>query len=313
MSGPGFWDRHGFVLVGADAVRRGLAAGLLRRLGQEGFVPVAGRVVATDPEMIDDLYADLIAGQWQTWRYRLVDAAFRLGPAIAVICRFDVDRDRPYDLLQERKGHQHPDRAAPGTIRRDLAAINAVLNLLHTADGPEESAREARVFGLTERDAPPERAAERTPERAAERTLLTYLCGLTQPPLPEQRDFARTLAGVRARVLAAAWPSLPGRVRHAVVADFPEPPMLSLTSAGDRLAAALTGVLPDDLVEILRCDFTPQWRDRVRLGRAAALLRRHGVVLDDWEELVLMTSLQFPPWWEEWDGKPGDGAGDAMP
>lgn len=290
MSGPDFWDHHAFVLIGADAVQRGLAGRLLQRLDQEGFAPVAGRVVTPDPEMIDDLYADLIAGQWQTWRYRLVDAAFKLGPAIALICHFTTVHERPYDRLQEIKGYQHPADADPGTIRRDLGAINAVLNLLHTADGPAESAREARVFGLTESDA----AATGHHDS---RQHLRYLAALAQPPLPEQRDFARTLAGVRAKVLASVWPEIGLDLRASLVAEFPDPLALGATSAGGRLEKLLAGVLPDDQVEVVRCDFTPQWRERLRFGAALARLGRQGIALDGWERLVLMTSLQFPPWW----------------
>jgi nucleoside diphosphate kinase len=278
-----FWQRHVFVLLCPDTVHRGLAGALLRRLRDEGFTPVAGRLAAADPETIDDLYADLIAGQWKTWRYRLVDAAFRLSPAIALICRYDPAGPEPparppHELLQERKGHQHPEQAAAGTIRRDLGAINAVLNLIHTGDGPAESEREAAVFGLTAEDA---RAGSGHPSGQ-----LDYLCELTRPAVPENRDFAATLASVRAKILAAAWPSLAADVRDKLVSEFPEPDQMGVPDAGERLGSLLTGALTAELADVLRCDFTPRWRDRMRIGHATDRLRRYGATLDQWEELV---------------------------
>ncbi|MGH8933773.1 MAG: nucleoside-diphosphate kinase, partial [Egibacteraceae bacterium] len=189
-----FWSRHAFVLLSPDTLRRGLQTAVVERLAREGFAPVAGRVVQADPEMIDDLYADVIAGQWQTWRYRLVDDLFSSGPCLALLCRFD--REGGHAALARRKGHQHPHLAEPGTIRSDFRAVNSILGLIHSADGPEESRREAAVFGLSEQD-------------ATGGDALALMCALSGSALPERRGFDDVLAGVRGRVLLAALHDLP--------------------------------------------------------------------------------------------------------
>jgi nucleoside diphosphate kinase len=281
-----FWHRHVFVLLSSDAAYRGLHGELVGRLRKEGFPPVAARVINAHPELVDDLYADLIAGQWQTWRYRLVDAVLALGPAMALICRYDGDGDAPHELLAERKGYQHPEQAEPGTLRRDFGAINSIVGLMHSSDGPAESQREAAVFGLL-----PCQVTE-DPDRAAE---IDYLCQLTTPHAPERRDFDDVLAAVRIRIVASIWDSLDSGTRAGIRASFPHAPGMGVVAAGGRLAELLDGQVPAELLEIIRCEFEPPWRDSMRMGSVENVLRRGGVMLDQWERLVLESSLHFPP------------------
>ncbi|MFF8784450.1 nucleoside-diphosphate kinase [Streptomyces sp. NPDC015125] len=287
MSAPDFWSRHVFVLFSSDALYRGVHGEMVARLRKEGFPPVAARPLHADPELIDDLYADLIAGQWQTWRYRLVDAVLALGPAMALICRYEGNADNAHEALARRKGYQHPERAEPGTLRRDFGAVNSIVGLMHSSDGPVESEREAAVFGLTAADA----AAD--PEAAA--AAIDYLCEITTPHAPERRDFDQVLASLRTRVVASLWEYLPGAVQQDVRARFPERSGLGRVGAGSDLASLLTGHAPDALLALLRCDFEPDAADAMRMSVADKALRTTGVVLDDWERVVLESSLHFPP------------------
>jgi nucleoside diphosphate kinase len=280
-----FWSRHVFVLISSDTLYRGLHRDLVDRLRKEGFAPVAARIVTTHPDMVDDLYSDLIAGQWRTWRYRLVDSLLALGPALPVICRSDVDD--PHAVLAERKGYQHPEQAEPGTIRRDLGAINSVMNLIHSSDNPAEAQREAAVFGLSAADALDD------PDLAV--ATVDHLCALAEPERPEHRDFDGTLAAVRARVIAQIWEDLPAPDRDRVRTAFPRRATLAAHDAGERLGGLLTGHVPEPVRRAVECDYTPPWRDRIRMSDAVAALRRAGVTLDPWEHLVLESSLQFPP------------------
>jgi nucleoside diphosphate kinase len=283
-----FWDRHIFVLLGSDAIHRGLHGALVARLRAEGFPPVAATMLTVHPELIDDLYADLIAGQWQTWRYRLVDAVLALGPAMALICRYSGhagDRD-PHELMAERKGYQHPERALPGTLRRDFGAVNSIVGLMHSSDGPAESRREAAIFGLGPV------AVRAGPGCGAQ---LDYLCRLTTPHTPERRDFDQVLAAVRTRIVAAAWDQLSDDVRAGIRAAFPDASGLGAAGAGDVLAGLLADQLPADLRAVLSCEFEPSERERTRMGTVQDVLRRWGVTLDPWERLVLESSLHFPP------------------
>lgn len=282
-----FWDRHVFVLLGSDAIYRGLHGALVARLRAEGFPAVAATMLTVHPELIDDLYADLIAGQWQTWRYRLVDAVLALGPAVALICRYDGragDRDS-HELMAERKGYQHPGRAGPGTLRRDFGAVNSIVGLMHSSDGPAESRREAAIFGLGPGDV----------RAAGCGAQLDYLCRLTTPHAPEHRDFDQVLAAVRTRIVAAVWSQVGDDARAGVRATFPDVRGLGAAGAGQVLVSLLAAQLPPDLLAVLGCEFEPSERERTRMGTVLDVLRRWGVTLDPWERLVLESSLHFPP------------------
>lgn len=282
MGADAFWSTHVFVLVSPDTIRRGLAGALADRLRHEGFTPVAGRLVRTTPEMIDELYAEVIAGQWRTWQYRLVDLAFAAGPTLAMICRYTGDAADPHALMRVRKGHSSPQQCPPGTIRHDFGAMNTILGVMHASDNPAESATDAAVFGLSESDA------------GVDGGPVDQLCALTVGRQPESRDYEAVLADVRAKCLLAAWPDLPDPLRYKLRAEFPVPAALGAADAGGRLAALLDGELPDAFVEVVGCEFTPQWRVEHRGVQVFATLHRHGVELDTWERLVLETSLHFP-------------------
>ncbi|MBP2054494.1 nucleoside diphosphate kinase [Streptomyces griseochromogenes] len=292
MPDSDFWSRHVFVLLSSDAPYRGVHADMVKRLRKEGFPPVAARALHADPELIDDLYADLIAGQWQTWRYRLVDAVLALGPAMALICRYEGDTGQQpergaHDILALRKGYQHPEQAEHGTLRRDFGAVNSIVGLMHSSDGPAESEREAAIFGLTAADA----AAD--PEAAA--AEIDYLCQVVAPHTPEHRDFDQVLAAVRTRVLASLWEDLPADVRRRVRERFPEPAGLGEVSAGAELAALLAGHAPEPLPAFIACEFEPSAAGSMRMSVAEQALRTTGVVLDPWERVVLESSLHFQP------------------
>lgn len=289
MSESNFWDSHVFALICSDAVHRGLARGLLRAMRTAGFTPVAAHAVRSDPEMIDELYSDLIAGQWQTWRYRLVDASLGLGPSVAVICRYTGQAADPHKALSAIKGHSHPEKAGPGTLRQEFASINTVLSLLHTSDDAAEAAREAAIFGLGEHSVTP--GAD---ERAAADEI-EHLCALADGARPDNRGFCEVLGDVRARILVAVRPLLPPDVRGLLAAEFAAPERLGDPKAGEVLARLVAGAAPPEIVSVLHCGFTPEWRDRIRMRAVDDALAAHGVRLDPFEHLVLESSLHFPP------------------
>ncbi|HYS42146.1 MAG TPA: nucleoside-diphosphate kinase [Pseudonocardiaceae bacterium] len=286
MSASSFWSTHVFVLASPDALLRGLGLPLVQRLRREGFAPVAGKLVRTTPDMIDALYADVIAGSWQTWRYRLVDLSFAVGPTLALICRYTGPVDDPHELMRQRKGSSHPHLSAEGTIRRHFGAINNVLGIMHASDGSAESEKDSSIFGLTESDA--------ITDRPLAREYVDYLAELSCPVLPENRGYLGVLAGVRARILLSTLPELPRELVGKVRSEFGQPAELAADDAGNRLSALLTESLPEALLEALTCEFTPEWREEHPRSRLWEVLHRYGVALDAWERLVLDTSLYFP-------------------
>lgn len=277
-----FWSRHVFVLASPDALRRGLSKRLVARLRSEGFAPVAGRLVRTRPEMIDDLYADVIAGQWQTWRYRLVDRLFAIGPTLAMLCEHRGESGDPHALLKKAKGSSDPERALPGTIRREFGAINSILGLMHASDDPEESRKDATVYGLAESDA------------VLAGGEVDYLSEFCMPTVPETRGYDTVLADLRARILAASWHRIPVTVLEKLRAEFADNGSFGEEGAGSRLRELAAESLPSDTTDILCCEFTPQWREENRQVEVFELIGKHGIELDSWERVVLETSLFFP-------------------
>ena len=294
MNDPGFWSRHVFVLVSPDAIARGVQAGLVARLAAERFPPVAARLAHIDSDRIDELYADLIAGSWQTWRYRMIDDLFRLGPALALICRYDGDGD-PHQAISAIKGHQHPHKTRPGELRRDFGAINGILGVMHASDSPAEAAHDASILGLTEADV--------VAQQAGLTDRLALLLTLTSPASPETRDFDAVLGELRAQLLLAFADQLSADGKTAELA------ILTKGSGPDRLAAPATaarllelcrGSLPPAALDLLACGFTPSTRQGLRAADLFATLRQTDLTLDPWQRLVLASSYYFEPARRQW-------------
>jgi nucleoside diphosphate kinase len=296
MSSSDFWNRHVFVLLTPDALLRGIQRDFVRRLVAEGFPPVAASLSVTNSDMIDELYADVIAGHWETWRYRMIDDAFSLAPCLGLICRYDGAGD-PHVVMRAKKGHQHPARTVPGELRRDFGAVNSIVGVMHASDNPIESAKDASIFSLTAADA---EAGESLDER------IELLCALTTPASPEQRDFDAVLGQLRADILVAFLPRLsdPKTISRlagllgggdGATADLAQPAALAAPGAGAELVQLCADVLPADLLDVLGCDFTESTRAGRRGADLFATIRRHGIEVDPWQRVVLESSLYFEP------------------
>ena len=278
------WDVTVFALIGPDAVARHLGVAVLERIEAAGFAPAAWRVLWHRPDDLDSFHERNITRAWQAYHYRLVDQVFAFGPSVALLLADQRPAGRPdgYQRLRQAKGESEPALAAPGTIRGDLGSINGMLALMHSADSPADSAREALVFagpdGLAGRDAGD----------------LRSVLGLLQLSRPrEDRGYREVLAGLRARALAAAWDDLPRPVRKTASAMLDGGPgELAAPGSGERLA----GLLPDahPLASLLGADFTPG-SPGPGLERAGLVLATLGTRIDEWESLVLATSRRFWP------------------
>lgn len=289
MSSATFWDRHVFVLATPDAILRGIQGEFVQRLRAEGFPPVAANLTLSDSDMIDELYVDVIAGHWETWRYRMIDDAFNLAPCLALICRYDGDSDDPHAVMRALKGHQHPARTVPGELRRDLGAVNSIIGVMHASDNPDESEKDARIFGLSAADAD---AGDAVIER------IELLCALTTPASPELRDFDAVLGQLRASIVVANLRQLsdPSTIAQlAKLLDGQDPAMLAAPGAGTELVELCRGRIADELLDVLGCDFTETTRENRRGADLFATIRRHGIEVDSWQRVVLESSLYFEP------------------
>lgn len=295
-----FWNQHVFVLLTPDAILRGVQREFIDRLRAEDFPPVAATLTQSDSDMIDDLYADVIAGHWETWRYRMIDDAFNLGPCLGLICRYDGIEGDPHAVMRHLKGHQHPAKTSVGELRRDFSAVNSILGVMHASDNPTESEKDARIFGLTAEDAGP--VTER----------LDLLCALTTPVSPEYRDFDAVLGQLRAAILVAFLPrvsdfetmtrlrAILGRTSAVGSLVDVDPATLAAPGAGVELARLCAGKIPGDLLHVLACEFTETTRGHWRGAELFGTLRRHGLELDAWQRVVLESSLYFEPERRRW-------------
>jgi nucleoside diphosphate kinase len=295
VNDPHFWSRHIFVLILPDAIVRGVHAELVARLAAERFPAVAARLALIDSDRVDELFADLIAGSWQTWRYRMIDDLFALGPTLALICRYDGDAADPHLVISAKKGHQHPHLTQPGELRHDFGAINGILGVIHASDSPGEAQRDATVLGLTEADA--------AAQQAGITDRLRLFCALTNPTSPETRDFDAVLGEVRADIVMAFWDKLSadGKIAElAILTKGNGPDSLAAASTAARLLELCRGSLPQDALDLLACDFTPSTRHGRRAADQFATLRRCGIALDRWQRLVLESSYYFEPARRQW-------------
>ncbi|MFI5758521.1 nucleoside-diphosphate kinase [Streptomyces sp. NPDC051569] len=281
------YRRTALMVITPDAVHRDLGAEIVRRVHLAGFRVAAHRLWPAAPGNLDAFHRRNEPVARDPELYRLVEALFDFGPLLALAVQEGEGRP-PYDVhrrLAELKGRGDPAYAAPGSIRKDLGSINTILNIVHSSDDAEDTAREAAPF-LEGGHGPLESGL---PE--LHRCL--RLLGRGRPP--ERRMFGDVLAGVRARVLTALWPRLTDRQRAAVDEWHTTSDMSRLAGPdGSRLLAALlpAGHGLDGVVT------PPEYGGENPGGPApveVAALARLGVVLDPWEHLVLATSRYYPP------------------
>jgi hypothetical protein len=200
-------------------------------------------------------------------------------------------------VMRQLQGHQHPAKTSDGELRHDFGAVNSILGVMHASDNPTESEKDALIFGLTPSDVGP--VGER----------IDLLCALTTPVSPEHRDFDAVLGQLRAAILVAFLPRVGDpatvqRLRNIVgragsLADA-DPATLAAPGAGTALAQLCAGRIPDDLLQVLACEFTETTRGHWRWAELFGTIRRHGLELDRWQRVVLESSLYFEPERRRW-------------
>lgn len=277
------WEHTVFVLLGPDALARHLGGRIVGRLEGEGFVPLAWTTLWQRPENLDAFHERNITQAWKAYLYRLVDRLFAFGPTVALLVRDErrVEGETSHQRLRRLKGASEPAETRPGSIRGDLRSVNVMLALMHSSDSPEDSRTECAVFAGTD---------GLTTGGSGD---LHDMLGLMRLACPaETRGYAEVLAGVRARLVALLWNDF-GPAGHELAGRL-------LTGGAERLSApgagaALADLLPaHPLAPVLRCEFRAG-EPACDIDQVRALLRAHGTDLDRWEDLVLATSMRFPP------------------
>ena len=125
------------VLIKPDAVQRELVGDIICRLERTGLKLVALRMLQMDREMAGRHYA---IHQGKPFFEGLVQF-ITSGPLVAAI----FEGPRAVEIARKTMGETDPARAAPGTIRGDLA-LEIGCNVVHGSDSSENAEQEISLF-----------------------------------------------------------------------------------------------------------------------------------------------------------------------
>ncbi|MBN1152029.1 MAG: nucleoside-diphosphate kinase [Dehalococcoidia bacterium] len=125
------------VLVKPDAMQRGLAGEVICRLERKGLRIAAIKLMQVTEELAGQHYE---AHREKAFFASLVDF-ITCCPIIAMV----VEGRNAIDVVRQTMGLTDPAKAAPGTIRGDLA-MDIQNNLVHGSDSVESARREIALF-----------------------------------------------------------------------------------------------------------------------------------------------------------------------
>ena len=125
------------VLVKPDGVQRGLCGEIVSRLERKGLRLAASRFLLADRTLAEAHYAPHRERPF----FPGLIAFLTSGPILAMVW----EGPRAIEQVRSLMGATDPAKAAPGSIRGDLA-LSIGNNLIHGSDGPESAAREIGLF-----------------------------------------------------------------------------------------------------------------------------------------------------------------------
>ncbi len=125
------------VLIKPDAMQRGLASEILGRMERRGLKTVAMRLLQIDDALARRHYAEHEGKPFLESLVSFITST----PVIAVV----FEGPGAIEVVRGVMGVTDPQKAAPGTIRGDLALF-IQYNLIHGSDSPESAAREIALF-----------------------------------------------------------------------------------------------------------------------------------------------------------------------
>jgi nucleoside-diphosphate kinase len=124
-------------IVKPDGVRGNLIGEVYRRLEQAGLSIVAARMLRLSQREAEDFYAVHRERPF----FRDLVRYMTSGPVIVQVLEGEDAIARNRDIM----GATDPHKAAPGTIRADLAT-SIEQNVVHGSDAPDSAAREIAFF-----------------------------------------------------------------------------------------------------------------------------------------------------------------------
>jgi len=125
------------VLIKPDAVQRGLVGDILSRLERTGLKLVALKMLQMDREMAERHYAIHRGKPFFEGLVQFITSS----PLVAAI----FEGPMAVETVRKTMGETDPARAAPGTIRGDLA-LDIGRNVVHGSDSVENAEQEISLF-----------------------------------------------------------------------------------------------------------------------------------------------------------------------
>jgi nucleoside-diphosphate kinase len=125
------------VLLKPDAMRRHLAGEILGRFEARGLELRAARLVAVDSDLAGRHYAEHAEKPFFGELVEFITSS----PTLALV----LEGEGAIAVVRSTIGATDPAKAAPGTIRGDLA-LSMPNNLVHGSDSPESAEREVALW-----------------------------------------------------------------------------------------------------------------------------------------------------------------------
>ncbi len=126
------------VLCKPDAVERGLVGEIVGRIERKGLRIVAAELRTLDRALAGRHYAEHEGKPF-------FDDLIRFITRSPAMCMVVEGPDDTWEIVRTLMGATNPAKAAPGTIRGDLA-VETSENLVHGSDGPASADREVGFF-----------------------------------------------------------------------------------------------------------------------------------------------------------------------
>jgi nucleoside-diphosphate kinase len=125
------------VLVKPDGVQRGLVGEIIRRLEQRGLKLIGLKMMRVPADVAERHYAE---HQGKPFYGGLI-SFITSGPIVAMVW----EGREAVAVVRSIMGATDPQKAAPGTIRGDLA-LDLGMNLIHGSDSPARAQTEIALF-----------------------------------------------------------------------------------------------------------------------------------------------------------------------
>lgn len=131
-----------FLMVKPDGVQRGLVGNVISRMENKGLKLVAMKMMRVSQELASNHYAEHQGKPFYNGLIEFITSA----PVVAMIW----EGDNAIEMTRTLVGATDPLKAAPGTMRGDLAVFMGK-NIVHASDSQDSASREINLF-FTEKE-----------------------------------------------------------------------------------------------------------------------------------------------------------------